>query len=133
MIAPILIVEDDADIRSGVAEVLREEGYEVATAAHGAEALEWLRTGNSASLILLDLMMPVMDGWEFRCEQLQDPRAARIPVVVLSGAGDVGQHASSLGADGFLVKPLNLDELFGAAERYCKGSSASKVQSTAGA
>jgi len=131
--APILVVEDDTDIRLGVAEVLREEGYEVATAAHGAEALEWLRTGNSASLILLDLMMPVMDGWEFRCEQLRDPRAARIPVVVLSGAGDVGQHASSLGAEGFLVKPLNLDDLFCTAERYCRGSSASKSQSTNGA
>ena len=133
MIAPILVVEDDADIRSGVAEVLREEGYDVATAAHGAEALEWLRTGNSASLILLDLMMPVMDGWEFRGEQLRDPRAARIPVVVLSGAGDVGQHASSLGVDGFLVKPLNLGDLFGAAERYCKGPSAPKTDSTTGA
>jgi CheY-like chemotaxis protein len=118
--APILVVEDDPDIRSGVAEVLREEGYEVATAAHGLEALEWLRTGNSASLILLDLMMPVMDGWEFRSEQLRDPQAARIPVVVLSGAGDVGQHAASLGADGYLVKPLSLEALFGAAERYCR-------------
>jgi CheY-like chemotaxis protein len=118
--APILVVEDDPDIRSGVAEVLREEGYEVATAAHGLEALEWLRTGNSASLILLDLMMPVMDGWEFRSEQLRDPQAARIPVVVLSGAGDVGQHAASLGADGYLVKPLSLEALFGTAERYCR-------------
>ncbi len=116
--SPILVVEDDADIRSGVAEVLRQEGYEVATAAHGREALDWL-CGNSPSVILLDLMMPIMDGWEFRSEQLRDPRLARIPVVLLSGAGDVRQHATSLGADGFLVKPLDIDELFTAAQRYC--------------
>ncbi len=118
--APILVVEDDPDIRSGVAEVLREEGYEVATAADGRQALDWLRTGNVPSLILLDLMMPVMDGWEFRSEQLRDPNAARIPVIVLSGAGDVRQHATSLAADGFLVKPLDVEELFGAAKRFCE-------------
>ena len=116
--APILVVEDDADIRSGVAEVLQQEGYDVVTAADGREALDWLG-GNSASLILLDLMMPIMDGWEFRSEQLRDPRLARIPVVLLSGAGDVRQHAACLGADGFLVKPLNINDLFDAAERYC--------------
>ncbi len=117
--ASILIVEDDPDIREGVAEVLQDEGYPVATASHGREALDWLRTGNRPSVILLDLMMPVMDGWEFRSEQLRDPSVAGIPVVLLSGAGDVRQLATSLGADGFVIKPLKLEELFGAAARYC--------------
>jgi len=117
--ASILIIEDDEDIRSGMAEILREEGYEVATAADGRAALSWLRTGNDASLILLDLMMPGMNGWQFRSEQLRDPLIASIPVVVISGS-ETDQETASLNAVGVLIKPLNLEQLFGAAERYCR-------------
>lgn len=118
--ATILIIEDDYDIRWGMAEVLREEGYQVATAADGREALSWLRDGNEAALILLDLIMPGMNGWEFRAEQLKDPRIASIPVMLISGSVEVDQEVLSLGSAGVLTKPLSLEQLFVAAERYCR-------------
>src|ERR1700682_362753 len=82
-----LIVEDDASIREAIAEVLRSEGYEASSCGHGREALEYLRDGHHPDVILLDLMMPVMDGWEFRIEQRKDPALATIPVVALSADG----------------------------------------------
>src|SRR6185437_10873013 len=78
--APVLIVEDDADIRELLSSVLVLEGYPVVTAADGAEGLEQLRTAHPA-LVLLDLMMPSMDGWEFRRLQMLDPALAGVPTV----------------------------------------------------
>ena len=108
----LLIVEDDEDIQTDVAELLRDEGYDVVVAHHGADALRILRAGLVPSLILLDLMMPIMDGWQFRTEQLQDPVLARIPVVLFSGAGDVHKYAVDMNVAGYVSKPIKLEHLF---------------------
>jgi two-component system, chemotaxis family, chemotaxis protein CheY len=117
----ILLVEDDVDIRLDLADLLRAEGYQVATAANGQEALDWLgQHGEEVSLILLDLMMPVMNGWDFRARQLEEPGLTAIPVVLLSGAGDVARHALALKTAGYLIKPLRLDSLLGIVSRLCQ-------------
>src|SRR5262245_22499124 len=85
----ILIVDDDSDLRETIREVLDDEGYETAAAGNGAEALAWLREAPLPALILLDLMMPLMDGWRFREEQLKDDRIAAIPVIVMTAGRKV--------------------------------------------
>ena len=110
--ATVLLVEDDADVREDLAFLIEMRGYRALAAANGAEALEALRRSERPRLILLDLMMPVMDGWAFRAEMLRDPRLADIPVVLLSGAVDVRDEAASLQAAGVLTKPIDLDRLF---------------------
>ncbi|HLL53663.1 MAG TPA: response regulator, partial [Myxococcaceae bacterium] len=113
----ILIVEDDPDIRMDLAELLESAGYSVLTASNGQDALARLQGGVMPCLILLDLMMPVMNGWDFRAQQLKSPSFADIPVLVLSGASDVEHHATSLGVAGFIAKPIPLDRLFAEVER----------------
>jgi CheY-like chemotaxis protein len=118
----LLIVEDDADIREDLAEILRHEGYPVATAANGQEALAELRDrGGQAlpGLILLDLMMPVKNGWDFRAEQLGIPAIADIPIILLSGASDVRHQASVLKAAGYLTKPIQLERLMQLVKEHC--------------
>ena len=108
----ILLVEDDPDIREAIHEVLVDEGYDVALADTGLSALERLRGGGRLpDLILLDLMMPVMDGWQFRAEQARHPAWREIPVIVLSAVGNTHEKADSMGALGCLRKPLDIDEL----------------------
>jgi CheY-like chemotaxis protein len=115
----VLLVEDDEDIRSSVAEILREEGFTVVGASDGDDALRYLREATDLPrLILLDLMMPVMDGWAFRAAQLDDPRLASIPVVILSAATDVRRHAQQLRVVDYLVKPLDVPLLLSAIERH---------------
>lgn len=101
----VLIIDDDRDSREAMAEALSLEGYFVATAANGAEALACLRTGYHPHVILLDLMMPGVDGWDFRTEQKRDAALAQIPVVVISGVGKLvdGEYA--------LRKPIDLAAL----------------------
>lgn len=115
----VLIVDDDADIREVMREILTLRGHSVVAVANGREALEWLRGGGRACVILLDLMMPEMNGWEFRERQLQDPRLAGIPVVVLTGIGRVPSGFESLRADQILLKPVDLAELTEAVARFC--------------
>lgn len=123
MATMILIVEDDADIREDLADILRDQGYDVVTAENGLAAREWLEHARALpDVILLDLMMPVMDGWHFRAEQLQDTTLARIPVVILSGAGDVRKEATVLGAVSYLPKPYKVDELLGVLQQLCSAS-----------
>ena len=117
--AEILIVEDDADIREDLAALLRCEGYEVSTARNGLEALEYLRSERLPGLILLDLMMPVMDGWEFRRRMLKDERLAGVPIVLLSGA-DAHEHVNTLDASEVVTKPIQLERLYAAVHRYCQ-------------
>jgi CheY-like chemotaxis protein len=112
----VLIVEDDAGVRDALVGVLREEGYEVAAVADGAAALRLLEAGPLPSLILLDLMMPNMDGVEFRARQLAHPRWAQIPVIVLSAHSDVEQRAKQLAADDFLPKPMSCEALLHAVQ-----------------
>ena len=84
----ILIVDDDNDVRSALSEMLEEEGFAVEGAHNGREALAYLRAGGAhPAVILLDLMMPGMDGWDFRSEQMRDPKLAGVPVVIVSASG----------------------------------------------
>ncbi len=104
----VLIVEDDVEIRTELALVLADEGHVVHEAADGAIALAWLeRAPALPAVILLDLMMPVMDGWEFRKRQRGHPRLQHVPVVVISAAGDAKSEALALEAAGVLVKPFD--------------------------
>jgi CheY-like chemotaxis protein len=107
----VMLVEDDADIRADLAALLCAEGFDVVSAAHGIEALELLRASPHPDVILLDLMMPLMNGWEFRAEQLKDPSIAGIPVLLLT-AGDANQDITGLQAHGRIAKPIQLDELY---------------------
>ena len=115
----ILIVEDDSDLREALSAVLRDEGYTVAMAADGREALDRLRRQWRPSLILLDLTMPVMNGWQFRAEQRQDPDLSGIPVVVLSAGDHLAEQMVPLGITDYVRKPIALDHLLRTIERYC--------------
>ena len=117
----VLVVEDDPELLLSLSEVIESEGYNVACARHGLEALGRLRGGVHPSVILLDLMMPIMNGWQFRYEQRQDSDLAKIPVVVVSAKSDSQQHAAWLEADGYISKPIDLDLLFDILARYCDG------------
>ena len=112
-------MEDDADLREALSEVLRDEGYTVAMAADGQEALDHLRRPSRPSLILLDLTMPVMNGWQFRAEQRQDPDLSGIPVVVLSAGDRLAEQMSPLGITDYVRKPIELSRLLRIIERYC--------------
>ncbi len=107
----ILVVEDDALLRYTLALSLGELGYEVVGAAHGQEALDHLTKGERPALIVLDLSMPVMDGWQFRRRQFENEEWAPIPVLILTAADTAAQHAAALGATAYLEKPVALDQL----------------------
>ena len=115
----ILLVEDDSALRDVLADILTDEGYEVDCATNGREALDRLSgSGPSPDLIVLDLLMPVMDGWAFRDAQRQSPRLARIPTVVLSASYPPdGRRIRSLEAEAVLSKPVGMERLLGALER----------------
>lgn len=116
----VLVVEDNTDIRETLVEILEGEGFEALGVPNGAVALDTLRSAQRLpALILLDLMMPVMDGMTFREEQLRIPELAEIPVVALSAQRDLVDTARALSVTDFLKKPLQLDELLGIARRYC--------------
>jgi CheY-like chemotaxis protein len=115
----VLIVEDDIDIRDALSQILEEEGYTVATAANGQEALDVLRSGPPPRLILLDLMMPVMNGWQFRAEQRSDPALASIPVVVISADTHIGDKAGQIGVQEFFRKPIEIAGLLSTMQKYC--------------
>jgi CheY-like chemotaxis protein len=107
----VLIVDDDADVRELVRIALETEGYTVGCVADGRDALNYLRSHADTCLILLDLMLPVMDGRHFRTVQLQDRSLAWIPIVLMSGAPDPERPARELGARRVVRKPLDLDEV----------------------
>jgi CheY-like chemotaxis protein len=115
----VLLVEDDESIRDSIAELLVDDGLTVLKAGHGREALDILhRLPQLPSVILLDLMMPVMDGWTFRSLQLADPRLARIPVVILSATQGLPEHAEQLRINEFLRKPFDPPSLLHAVVRH---------------
>ncbi|HWN56983.1 MAG TPA: response regulator [Methylomirabilota bacterium] len=111
----ILIVEDDPDALEALGDLLESHGYAVASAHHGAEALELLGRSPLPNLIVLDLLMPTMDGWEFRRRQKLDPRIAKIPVVVVSASS----AAKPIDADSILRKPVDIDRLLETVARHC--------------
>jgi CheY-like chemotaxis protein len=107
----ILVVDDDADVREVLRLSLESAGYRVATVANGRDALHHLRSHADTCLILLDLMLPSMDGAAFRKAQQRDRSLAWIPVLILSGAPDGEERARELGARSFVPKPLDLDKV----------------------
>jgi CheY-like chemotaxis protein len=115
--ASVLLVEDDLDIAEAILDVLMDEGYQVSHATNGREALELLHTQPRPGVILLDLMMPEMDGPQFRAEQMRDPKLSGIPVVVLSADRLIAQKAHELGVWGFVTKPLHPEQLVSIVEQ----------------
>jgi CheY-like chemotaxis protein len=115
MTSTVLVVDDDADLREAIAMALMDEGFHSVGASNGADALARLRTGPTPDLIILDLMMPVMDGWAFREAQQRDPALASIPVLVLSAS----RHAGMPPVDALdhLYKPVDLEVLLAAVGR----------------
>ncbi len=117
----VLIVDDDPDIRRTLHEILADEGYSVAEARHGAEAMQLLKVTTPA-LILLDLNMPVMDGDEFRQLQRRIPEIASIPVVILSAIDRMRARVADLEPDDAIPKPADLHQLLATVERFCKSA-----------
>ena len=114
-----LIVDDDYDIRAMLSAALGDASFAVATAGNGELALRWLRnTPELPTVILLDRMLPVMTGWEFRLEQQGDPRLARIPVIMLSARRCTQHESFAISADDFVRKPVDVDDLLRLLERY---------------
>lgn len=107
----ILIVEDDRDIRDVLAEILAEEGYQVLVAEDGADGLRRLAEGPQPDLILLDLMMPRMDGYQFREEQRKNPAWSAIPLVLLTAGVETSDKITALGALDVVRKPVKIDFL----------------------
>jgi two-component system cell cycle sensor histidine kinase/response regulator CckA len=105
----LLLVEDDSDIREALSGLLAMEGFIVIGLPNGREALDWLRKSPRPELILLDLMMPVMDGWQFRVAQKEDPELAIIPVIAVSA--DSTAKAAAIDAEAYLKKPVDYDTL----------------------
>jgi CheY-like chemotaxis protein len=120
MPASVLVVDDDPNLVRLMSKFLTLEGFAPVPAANGAEALKYLRGGGDAHVILLDLRMPVMDGWAFRKEQRGDPGLADIPIVVLSGMEtDAIQEMEAAAA---FHKPVSFPEVVGVVRRLCEAA-----------
>ena len=116
----VLVVDDDADIRETLTLVLEDEGYAVASVANGEEALSWLRSHEERpDVILLDLMMPIMDGMEFLKVQMVDPELSKIPVVVFTADSSVPHRQELSTVAGVLIKPVGIAELMDVLVRIC--------------
>jgi len=110
LVRRVLVIEDDLDMRDALVEMLQLEGYEVSSAADGAAGLQAARS-RPPDVILLDLMMPVMSGWEFRAKQKRDPVLAAVPVIVMSAFdNDLDVQAS-------IPKPFSFDDMLDAVRR----------------
>jgi CheY-like chemotaxis protein len=114
----VLLVEDDLSIRDMLHDLLEDEGYRVRSAGNGRDALACLRASGPTRLILLDLMMPVMDGWAFREAQRRDPALSHIPVIVLSADDALAEKALRMSAAAWLSKPFELGVLLDAIHRH---------------
>ena len=112
----VLLVDDDEDLRDSIADLLRQRGYPVATAEDGHAALAIIAGSRNPCIVLLDLVMPVMDGWKFLAVVQADPAMASIPVVIASA--HAATHAPT-GVAGILHKPFDMDELFATIARHC--------------
>jgi two-component system chemotaxis response regulator CheY len=116
--ARILVVDDDRDARAALAALLNAEGYEVVAVTNGEEALAVLRRDGAVRLVLLDLMMPVMDGFTFLRERALDRTLGAVPVVVTSALDCRGD----LDVAAYLHKPVDPDDLLSIIERYCQAT-----------
>lgn len=115
----VLIVDDDTDVREMLEMFLGHSGYKITSASNGAEALDKMREC-APCLVLLDLMMPVMSGWQFRERQLEDPKLSNVPVVCITAAYDPDTVSSRLGLP-CLQKPVDLEQLVTVVHRACNG------------
>lgn len=118
----VLLVEDDADLRSSLAELIGMQGYFVAEAANGLEALAWLCSHPQPALLLVDLAMPVLNGFRFRERQLADPRLAGIPTVAMTAGRFRADQIEDLGFQGVLSKPLDVPLLWATLRQHCGSS-----------
>jgi CheY-like chemotaxis protein len=112
----ILVVEDDEDAREAMVVLLQMKGYRAVSAANGREALDYLQRAPVPDLIILDLWMPVMDGWQFRNEQVKDPRLKEVPVIVVTALSD----RIDVDANEIMIKPVNVDRLLASVGHYCR-------------
>ena len=122
--ARILIADDDPDVRESLRLLLELQGHSVEEARNGQEALNRLAASAPPSVIVLDLMMPVMDGWQFRRAQLQNPLVAAVPIVVISAVPAHLQRAMELGAHRVFVKPFDYEALLAEVDTICAQSGA---------
>jgi len=121
MVGGILIVDDDQDTGEAMSELLTQQGFDVALATDGQRALETLRHADTLpDVILLDLMMPVMNGWQFRKAQLDDPQLAAVPVIVLTASWASDSQLSQLKAAALFRKPVNADTLVRKINSICQ-------------
>jgi CheY-like chemotaxis protein len=114
--ARILVVEDDPDAREALLAILQMEGYRAVPAVNGKEALDYLTKAPAPDLIILDLWMPVMDGWQFRSEQIKNPRLVEIPVIVLTSLSE----RAEVDANEIITKPVDIDHFLSTVSRSCK-------------
>jgi len=125
----VFVVDDDREIRESLRTLLQLDGYKVKTARDGPHAIEQLRGGLRPCIILLDLMMPGMDGRHFRAEQLRDPELAHIPVVIFSRHHDPQKNAAFLGPAAYLRKPAHIDTVLQLIKAHCVRQYGSKRSS----
>ncbi len=118
MTKQILVVEDDTSIRELLVELLESEGYAVASAVNGLEGIKYLQSQQIPDLILIDLMMPVMDGYSFRSEQLKNTSWAKIPTVVMSAEANAKEKMKNFNITAFLSKPVELDTILKTVAQY---------------
>ncbi len=115
-----MIIEDDRGISDALSELLESEGYTVSCAYNGEEGLKLLgQSKSSPCLILLDLMMPIKDGFQFRQEQLLDPQHKDVPVVVMSADGNVAEKKRRIRAQDYIRKPVDISTYLNVVKRYC--------------
>jgi CheY-like chemotaxis protein len=113
----VFVVEDDVDTRDMLGKFLELEGFQVEVASNGRQAIDRLASGVHPCVILLDLMMPVMDGWQFRRYQATHQEIAKIPVIVVSAAGR--DRMAEIDANAYLSKPVDLEQLLERVSQYC--------------
>jgi CheY-like chemotaxis protein len=118
----ILVIDDDAEIRQALIDVLEDEDYVVRAAANGKEALDLVTAGHQPDVILLDVMMPVMDGWHFLSARLGHPSLVEVPIIIISAGSDAETEARKVGACQVLKKPLHVGDLIQHIEDCCRTS-----------
>jgi CheY-like chemotaxis protein len=107
----VLVVDDDAEIRQALTDILEDEEYTVWAASNGKEALEMVSHGPCPDVILLDVMMPVMDGWHFLSARLAHPRLVEVPIIIISAGIEAEREAHKVGVFEVAKKPLHVDDL----------------------
>jgi CheY-like chemotaxis protein len=115
----VLIVEDDPGLREALSQVLADEGYDPLSARDGLEAVNCLKKGNRPDVILLDLSMPVVNGWEFRMFQRRDSDLAQIPVVLITAGGYTREEVAWLEPAAVFPKPIDLPSLLSVLRKFC--------------